>query len=198
MLLAERGVVASYETIRRWCKKFGQTVCATGRVRQQITKVSLAEHEALASDRTDQPLNVTVLPRGTWRDRAVAPMVRRRRVTAAPYDASRSRIAGRLIPWECLGNLPGDPLRRWVCRHIGPDEPSPLQMKDDQSVQKLEPERRNDEQIDGRDVGSMTAQEGPPARRRRAAAPGSTGRCRYRVSAARHGCEAHPRAGCRG
>ena len=25
LLLAERGVVASYETIRRWCKKFGQT-----------------------------------------------------------------------------------------------------------------------------------------------------------------------------
>jgi hypothetical protein len=46
-------------------------------------------------------------------------------------------------------------------------------MKDDQSVQKLEPERRNDEQIDGRDVGSMTAQEGPPARRRRAAGGGA-------------------------
>jgi putative transposase len=26
-LLAERGIVASYETIRRWCKKFGQTFC---------------------------------------------------------------------------------------------------------------------------------------------------------------------------
>ena len=25
LLLAERGVVASYETVRRWCKKFGQT-----------------------------------------------------------------------------------------------------------------------------------------------------------------------------
>jgi putative transposase len=25
LLLAERGVVVSYETIRRWCKKFGQS-----------------------------------------------------------------------------------------------------------------------------------------------------------------------------
>ena len=25
LLLAERGVVASYETVRRWCKKFGRT-----------------------------------------------------------------------------------------------------------------------------------------------------------------------------
>ena len=28
LLLAERGVVASYETIRRWCKKFGQILPA--------------------------------------------------------------------------------------------------------------------------------------------------------------------------
>ena len=32
LLLAERGVVASYETIRRWCKKFGQTFA--GRLRR--------------------------------------------------------------------------------------------------------------------------------------------------------------------
>src|ERR1700716_2798296 len=25
LLLAERGIVVSYETVRRWCKKFGQT-----------------------------------------------------------------------------------------------------------------------------------------------------------------------------
>ena len=25
LLLAERGVVVSYETVRRWCKKFGQS-----------------------------------------------------------------------------------------------------------------------------------------------------------------------------
>ena len=25
LLLAERGIVVSYESVRRWCKKFGQT-----------------------------------------------------------------------------------------------------------------------------------------------------------------------------
>jgi putative transposase len=25
LLLAERGIVVSYETVRRWCKQFGQT-----------------------------------------------------------------------------------------------------------------------------------------------------------------------------
>jgi hypothetical protein len=33
LLLAERGVVASYETIRRWCKKFGQAFA--GRLRRR-------------------------------------------------------------------------------------------------------------------------------------------------------------------
>ena len=33
LLLAERGVVASYETIRRWCKKFGQIFA--GRLRRR-------------------------------------------------------------------------------------------------------------------------------------------------------------------
>ena len=33
LLLAERGIVASYETIRRWCKKFGQTFA--GRLRRR-------------------------------------------------------------------------------------------------------------------------------------------------------------------
>ena len=34
LLLAERGVVASYETIRRWCKKFGQTFAGRLRCRR--------------------------------------------------------------------------------------------------------------------------------------------------------------------
>jgi putative transposase len=33
LFLAERGIVASYETIRRWCKKFGQTFA--GRLRRR-------------------------------------------------------------------------------------------------------------------------------------------------------------------
>ena len=33
LLLAERSIVASYETVRRWCKKFGQTFA--GRLRRR-------------------------------------------------------------------------------------------------------------------------------------------------------------------
>src|SRR6516164_114132 len=72
-----------------------------------------------------------------------------------------------LIPWECFGDLLGDPLGGWICCHIGPDEPSPLQTQDDQPVEQLEPDRRNDEQIDAGDVGGVIAQESLPARRAR-------------------------------
>ena len=34
MLLAERGVVAFYETVRRWCEKFGQTFASRLRRRR--------------------------------------------------------------------------------------------------------------------------------------------------------------------
>ena len=46
----------------------------------------------------------------------------------------------------------GRSTRRLDCCHIGPDEPSPLQTQDDQPVEHLEPDRRNDEQIDAGDA----------------------------------------------
>src|SRR6202023_3676304 len=37
LLLAERGVVVSYETVRRWCEKFGQTYANRQRRRRPRT-----------------------------------------------------------------------------------------------------------------------------------------------------------------
>jgi hypothetical protein len=52
--------------------------------------------EAFATNRSDEPLNVTVLPRRAWRRRMVAdpqiPIARMRRVYAGPKAPSRSRI----------------------------------------------------------------------------------------------------------
>ena len=70
-----------------------------------------------------------------------------------------------LIPGEGFGDLPGDPFGRRICSHVGPNQPSPCQPQDDKSIEKLEADRRNDEQIDGSDVGSVVAQKGLPARR---------------------------------
>ena len=85
--------------------------------------------------------------------------------------AVTDEVARCLIPWECFGDLAGDPLGGWICCHIGPDELSPLQTQDDQPVEQFEPDRRNDEQIDAGDVGGVIAQESVPTRRARAVTP---------------------------
>ena len=92
-------------------------------------------------------------------------MALNRRVTATPYAAITDQVARCRVPRECFGDLSGDPIGGRICGHIGPDEPSPLQAQDDQAVQHLEPDRRNDEQINGGNVGGVIAQEYPPTRR---------------------------------
>jgi hypothetical protein len=130
--------------------------------------------EALAPDRANQPFNMTVLPRRAWRDRPVA----NAHGSQPPGDRGAIRgvavtdeVARCLIPWECFGDLLGDPLGGWICCHIGPDESSPLQTQDDQPVEQFEPDRRNDEQIDAGDVGGVIVQESLPARGARAVTP---------------------------
>ena len=101
-------------------------------------------------------------------------MARNRRVTR---DTIRSvavtdEVARCRVPRECFGYLSGDPLGGRISGHVGPDEPSPLETQDDQPIEKFEPDRRNDEQIDSRDVGGVIAQEGPPAQTGRATTVG--------------------------
>src|SRR5947209_14369723 len=73
--------------------------------------------EALASDRANQPFNMTVLPRRAWRDRPVA----NAHGSQPPGDRGAIRgvavtdeVARRLIPRECFADLPGDPLGGWL------------------------------------------------------------------------------------
>ena len=151
----------------------GRIIC------QQLAKVPFPEHhdmvEAFASDRSNQPFNITVLPRRTWRDRPVAnthgsqPACDRSTIGSVTVS---NKVAWRFVPRECFGDLSGDPIGGRVCGHIGPDEPSPLQTQDDEPVEQLESDRRNDKQIDGRDVAGVVAQEGPPARGGRTTTPG--------------------------
>src|SRR5215468_7087548 len=139
-------------------------------IRQQMTEVPFPQHhhmvETLASDRANQPFDMPVLPRCAWRDRPVA----NAHGLQPPGDRGAIRgvavtdeVARCLIPWEGFGDLLGDPLGGWICCHIGPDEPSPLQTQDEQPVKQFEPDRRHDEQIDAGDVGGVIAQESLPA-----------------------------------
>jgi hypothetical protein len=136
-----------------------------------MAKVPFAHHhdmvETLASDRSDQPFNMTVLPRRARCDWPVAdthgsqPACDRDTIGSVTVT---DEVARRITPRECFRDLPGDPVSSRICGHVGPDKPSPLRTQDDQPIEKFEPDRRNDEQIDGGDVSGVIAHEGRPAR----------------------------------
>src|SRR6516165_12031665 len=107
------------------CKVRAHPIVVGGVIRQQMAEVPFPQHhdmvEALASDRADQTFNMTVLPRRAWRDRAVA----NAHGSQSPGDRGAIRgvavtdeEARCLIPWECFGDLAGDPLGGWICCHI--------------------------------------------------------------------------------
>ena len=79
------------------CNVRAHPVVVGGVIRQQMAEVPFPQHhdmvEALASDRANQPFNMTVLPRERGViGRSRMPMARSRRVIAAPYEVSRSRM----------------------------------------------------------------------------------------------------------
>ncbi len=128
--------------------------------------------DALATDRSDHPLGEAVLPRCPRRDGLVADAhgsqsaCDRSTVDRVPIA---DQVAWGLIPGECFGDLLRDPFCRRVSRHIDLYELSPSQPNNHQNIEQIEADGRNHEQIHGRDVRHMVAQEGAPALTRWAA-----------------------------
>src|SRR5215469_2898745 len=91
------------------CKMRAHPIVVGGVIRQHMPEVPFPQYhdmvEALASDRANQPFDMTVLPWRTWSDRPVA--------NADGLQATGDRgairgvavtdeIARRLIPWKCF------------------------------------------------------------------------------------------------
>ena len=111
---------------------------------QQVAKVAFSEHhdmvEAFASDRSNQPFHMTVLPWRAGRDWSVSDAHGSQ--PTCHHDTIRSvavtdEVARCRVPRECFGYLSGDPLGGRCCGHIGSDEAPPVQTKDDQPVEKF-------------------------------------------------------------
>src|SRR4030081_2376288 len=84
--------------------------------------------------------------------------------TPAPHNGS---VARSLSPRECFGDLACDPFRGWIGCDVDPDKVSANPPNDDEDIEQIEANGRNNEQVHGGDVGCVVTQEDAPALGRR-------------------------------
>jgi hypothetical protein len=122
---------------------------------------------ALATDRSDQPFGEAVLPGRAWRNGFVTD-------AHSPQSASDGGTVGlvaipdqvtrSLIPRECLRNLACKPFCRRVRCDVDPNQVSTIQADDNEGIEQIEADGRDDEQIHGRNVRRVVSQKGAPSR----------------------------------
>src|SRR5260221_4742058 len=97
--------------------------------------------QALAPDRSDQPLGKAILPGRGWCNWLISDA----HGAKSPGDnvavdpiAVPDHITRSPIPRKCLGDLACNPLRCRVGRDVDPDEISSLKPHDDKAIQQYE------------------------------------------------------------
>src|SRR5215471_3073507 len=124
--------------------------------------------ETFPSDRTDQSLDVRILPR---RSGCSGLVPNAHGTQPLPEDhAIRSvsvpnKIARCTVPGKRLDDLARNPLRGRICRHPERHPQSTPVMQNHKAVEQPERYRRQHEEVDCRDAIDMIGQEGPPALR---------------------------------
>src|SRR5262249_37419600 len=120
-------------------------------------------------------LHVGILPGRSWCRRAIPDT---QRMQTPPDNLPINsisiphQISWRCIPWECLGDLLAYPLRCRMRRDGMVNQLPSTVCNNDQAIEKLETDRRHDEQICGGNARRLVAQEGRPALTRTSGAPG--------------------------
>ena len=126
--------------------------------REHSAQVTLAEDndviQAFTADRTDQSLDIWVLP---WRSRGSDNLR-----DAHCANAITERRGHTLCPG--LGHLAGKPALRGIWGDFEVSDPSAIEAEHDQGIKKLE--RRGDDykHVNRGNVGQVVAQEAPPGR----------------------------------
>src|SRR5260221_3351250 len=120
---------------------------------EQMAEMPLAEHnnmvKTIPSDRTDQPLRISVLPWRPWRDRPIPythcskPLDDDIAIDAIPIANDISR---RLLPAVGLGQLTGNPMGGRACGHTQPQKLTAGMLPDQKTGQKPERGRPDREQ----------------------------------------------------
>src|ERR1019366_7551164 len=123
---------------------------------------------ALPADRANEPLNVSVLPGRSERNRPISNTHGAQTLhedwpiggVSIPNEVSR-----RVVPWESLGDLARDPLGSRVFRHAKRQPNSSSMPYDDKTIEDPECDRWKDKKVDRRDAVGMVAQKRAPALR---------------------------------
>src|SRR5882757_5971659 len=122
--------------------------------------------QALAPDRSDQSLGNAILPRRGWCGRLVANghgAKSARDDGAVDPVAIADEVVRSLIPRKCLRYLTCNPFRRRICCDVDPDEVSAVEPDDDEGIEQVEADGRDDKQVHGGNVWRVVTQEGPPS-----------------------------------
>src|ERR1700676_3248788 len=118
------------------------------------------------SDRSYQPFGNAILPRRGWCGRLVpdAHGAQSARDDAAVDPvAIADEVVRSLIPRKCFRYLTCNPFGRGICCDVDPDEVSAAEPDDDEGIEQVEADSRNNEQVDGGNVRRVVTQEGPPS-----------------------------------
>jgi hypothetical protein len=138
-----------------------------------MAEMPFAEHnnmvKTIPSDRTDEPLRISVLPWRPWRDRSI-PYTH----CSKPLDddiaidavSITNDVSWRLLPAVGFGQLTGNPMGARACGHTQPQKLAAGMLQDQKSIQQPKRDRRDYEQIHRRNAVGMIAQKGLPALRR--------------------------------
>ena len=122
--------------------------------------------KAIPSDRTDEPLRMSVLPWRSWCDRPV-PNAHRANATDKDIAIDTIPIANdilrRLLPAVCLGELTRNPLGARMRGHAQPQNLTAGMPQDQKSIQQPERDRGDHEQIHRRDAVRVISKKRLPS-----------------------------------
>src|ERR1700716_1192153 len=117
-------------------------------------------------DRSDQPFGKAILPGRGWCG-GLVPNAHGAQSTCddAAIDpvAIADEVVRSLIPRKGLRYLTCNPFRRRICCDVDPDEVSAAESDDDEGIEQIEADGRDDKQGHGGNVWRGVQQEGPPS-----------------------------------
>src|SRR5580692_3835731 len=122
--------------------------------------------QTLAPDRSDQPFGKAILPRRGGRNRFIPDAhgaqsaCDDRAIDAIPVA---DHVARSFIPRECFCDLTRNPFCGRMCCDTDPDQFSAIQSHYDVSVEQVEANGRDNEQVHSGDILSMVTQKSVPS-----------------------------------